>query len=1259
MNPKPFSLIFHRARLIGGLLAAMAAYSLELDLSFAADTDANRIERWEFGTEEETLFKSHGAVQRDQTGPRPPEFPDFPADNTAIRLNGKGSYLAIADTGSDSSFDFSNGDAITLEAWIKLDTARAGSPMYIVGKGRTGSPKFSRDNQNWSLRVVTTDEVTQLSFLFATKPGPGIAHWHRWTSNAGFEALNGWHHIAISYRFGEPDSIRGWIDGKPTDGTWGLGGKTKAPPVVDDDAVWIGSSLAGSAGNSFIGWLDSVAIHRSIADDQIMTAKFRRVGGARVVEPVKEVMPVIDDLPKGRVLVTIGEAFPSHERWLKEGENFTAETTRWQGDSFLLPRIPLRYDAWGIRADWKAPLMVRMAADVEFTPGKQRLLLRARGLSRLWVDGEVVARTEAITKQPPNGEEPVTPVAKAPFPGLRIAGYHQQEVTGEATIPAGDGQASRTCRVVLEMVVGGKNLRAETGEICVAVLGDDGKSYLTLRPAGLAELPLTDAAIEPELRRIEASLAGLDDQLRHAASATQDEFWARRHAAAAAWTKAHPAPAVPKVKDPAVKHPVDAFIAARIEGALEAAAGSDPIQAQKFHHDVLPVLSENCFRCHGEKSKGGLKLNSREAALLEGDSELPAVVPGKVEASELIARIESDDEDLRMPPTGDPLDAKQITALENWIREGAAWPAPPIDPGQVANAPLIDDQTFLRRVYLDTVGVPPDFDAASAFLADNRADKRDRLIDRLLADPRSADHRISHWLDELAENPTLLNASLNSSGPFRFFLHDALRDNKPLDRMVTELILMRGSVHGGGSAGFSLAAENDAPFAAKGHIVASTFLGVELQCARCHDSPFHSTTQRDLFSLAAMLQRKPATVPETSRVPDAFFENQTRESLIRVTLKPDETIQPAWPFAKITGLADGPEIDQLMYEQGDSRERLAALITAPQNQRFPRVIVNRLWKRLLGAGFVEPAHDWEGHNASHPDLLAWLASELVAHNYDLNHVTRLILTSQTYQREAIGNNLAASDNLRFFNAPDRRRLTAEQIVDSMHDVVGSPMDIGELTFVHDGRRPLSNRLTLGRPTRSWMLASLNNERDRPSLSLPQARAETDILQAFGWNGSRQMPITRRDRDPNLLQPGVLANGTLTSHLTRATDQSLAAQVAIDAKSPAALVDEWFLRILCRYPDQEERATFATALTAGFDSRVLPADQIQPIAVPEALPLITWFNHQRPEATTVQKQVEQRVRQGPPADPRLRSAWREIYEDFIWSLINHRDFVWLP
>jgi hypothetical protein len=571
----------------------------------------------------------------------------------------------------------------------------------------------------------------------------------------------------------------------------------------------------------------------------------------------------------------------------------------------------------------------------------------------------------------------------------------------------------------------------------------------------------------------------------------------------------------------------------------------------------------------------------------------------------------------------------------------------------------VNDAQFVRRVYLDTVGVPPSEGEVRQFLDDPSSDKHAALVDRLLVDERWADHWMSYWQDVLAENPTLINSSLNTTGPFRWFLYEALRDDKAFDRLVTELILMRGNAHTGGSAGFGIAGDNDAPLAAKGQIIASAFLGIELQCARCHDSPYHSTTQRDLYSLAAMLARKPVTVPKTSRVPAAFFENKARQSLIQVTLKPDEQIRPEWPFAEVTGSADGDELDALMHDPKDRRERLAALVTGPENTRFAQVVVNRVWRRLLGAGLVEPPDDWEGHQPSHPELLDWLAHEFVAHDYSIKHVTRLILTSQVYQRVASGRNATASPELRFFVAPDSRRLSAEQIVDSLVTAAGQKLDVEELTFDPDGRRPASNRLTLGVPTRAWMLADLANERDRPSLALPRARAIADLMQAFGWSGARQNPITDRESEPNVLQPGVMANSIASLLLTRASQASGLAEAAVSAQSPEQLVDSLFLRYLSRLPDDVERAALASELSAGFAERILPAEERPETPPLPALPQVTWSNHLSPDASTIALELERRARMGPPPDARLRPEWRERYEDVVWSIINTREFIWLP
>ncbi|MEA3208222.1 MAG: hypothetical protein QOE70_1279 [Chthoniobacter sp.] len=1246
---------FTPRRLVGPLASTHRVVTALLAMSAVAA--AEPIARWDFGTEETTKLIEHGAVHRDLPGPRPPEFPDFDPANMAVQFDGGGAHFSFADRGPGSPFDFTNGDAITIEAWVKMADIKKGENVYLIGKGRTGDPAFAKDNQNWALRMREGAGQAQASFLFATPRGAEagaakVAHWHRWTSVAGFPPGGGWHHVAVSYRFGEPESIRSWIDGQPTAGVWDMGGATREAPVVDNDAIWIGSSMGGSPSNSFRGMLDEIAIHREMVPDEVMRARVRRETLAQQVMPAGDAAPVIPEIPAGRVLVTFHEGLAAHDRWAKAGDAAPAETLRWEAQNFVIPRLPLRYDDWGIRQGWKGPVLVRAAADLKLAPGKQRFLVRARGLSRLWVNGAVIARTK-----PPSGDsggyQPVQPVAKPPLPGMRPVSFGDQEVFGDAEIGA-DG----LCRVILEAVVGGKKSRPEPGEMCVALLSTAGSEYVLLQPEnGGASEALTEAGWTASSARNEAVLSELDDTNRHAAAASQDAFWEKRHGLARQWIAEHPAPAAPRTKESA-SHPIDAFLSAKIERALAATAGGLTPDGKLFHEKVLPVLSDNCFRCHGEKEKGDLRINTREAALKAGTSGNPAVVPGDLAASEMISRVKSREADERMPPKGDGLKPEQIAAIEAWIKAGAPWPPTPVSPEEVAAPPIVGDAAFLRRAFLDTVGVPPGEDDARAFLADPAVDKRTRLVDHLLADARFADHWMSYWQDVLAENASILKPTLNNSGPFRWFLYEALRDGKPLDRLVTELVLMRGSKVEGGSAGFSMAADNDAPLAAKGQVLGSAFLGVELQCARCHDAPFHSSKQRDLYALAAMLDRKPITVPKTSTVPAAFFEKKARESLIKVTLKPGEPVAPVWPFEKTCGSADNAALDALLHDPKDTRERLAALLTAPQNQRFAQVIVNRVWKRLIGAGFVEPAHDWEGHAPSHPELLDWLAREIVAHDYDLKHVIRLMLTSQTYQREPTGQNLKATPEKRFFAAPERRRLTAEEVVDSLYAASGKAMVVEELTFDPDSRQAADTMISLGKPRRAWMFASLSNERDRPSLSLPRAQAVTDVLEAFGWAGARQNPRTDRETDPNVLQPAVLANSLMSAWITRVSADSGLAELAIKAQSPGALVDAVFLRFLTRLPTPAERARFAATLTPGFAERLdVPATQPPPELPP--LGKISWSNHLMPEATQVKIEMERRARAGDPPDPRLVPAWRETFEDFVWAMINIPEFVWMP
>lgn len=564
-----------------------------------------------------------------------------------------------------------------------------------------------------------------------------------------------------------------------------------------------------------------------------------------------------------------------------------------------------------------------------------------------------------------------------------------------------------------------------------------------------------------------------------------------------------------------------------------------------------------------------------------------------------------------------------------------------------------DDAAFLRRVTLDAIGVIPTRAEIAAFQADARPDRRARVIARLLADPRWADHWVGYWQDVLAENPGILKPTLNNTGPFRWWIHQAFLDNMPMDRFVTELIMMQGSKMGGGPAGFGMATQNDAPMAAKADIVAKAFLGVELQCARCHDAPRHPVKQKDLFSLAAMIGNGPQTIPITSTV---SMEGRTRRPLVEVTLAPGAKIDPAWPFPELAP----PEIPPgIVRDPKNQRERFAAILTSPRNERFAQVMVNRLWKRIMGWGLVEPVDDWQNSEPVHPELLAYLADEFVTHGYDLRHVTRLILESKAYQRCVPNTDESAkAKDAVIRGSPTRRRLSAEQLVDSLFLAAGKEFGAEELTMDPEGRRPATEMINLGRPRRAWEFTSLSNERDRPALALPIAQSILDLLTAYGWRDSRQSPLTVRDEIATPLQPLVLANGVVGTRISRLSDDSAFTRLALDERSVSDLVQAVFLQILSRSPSADEQKIFVNLLQEGYADR-RQAAAAQPAPKRSTATAVSWSNHLSPEATKIKLELERLAREGDPPTPRLRNAWRERMEDMVWALINSPEFVFTP
>ncbi len=571
-------------------------------------------------------------------------------------------------------------------------------------------------------------------------------------------------------------------------------------------------------------------------------------------------------------------------------------------------------------------------------------------------------------------------------------------------------------------------------------------------------------------------------------------------------------------------------------------------------------------------------------------------------------------------------------------------------------APLTDDYAFLRRITLDTIGTVPTPEQIDAFLRDRSQNRRANAIERLLGHPGWADHWVSYWQDVLAENPGILKPMLNNTGPFRWWIHESFTDNKPMDRFATELILMEGSGYYGGPAGFGMASENDVPMAQKAQIVAQAFLGMQMQCARCHDAPYHDFKQKDLFSLAAMLKREPQQVPLSSSIPTNA--NIVVGRVVKVTLKPGSKVEPAWPFHDImtNNIAKG-----VLRDPNDSREKLAALITDPRNARFARVIVNRIWKRYLGWGIVEPVDDWETAQPSHPELLDLLARELIAHDYDLKHVARLILNSQTYQRESRPDgSLEAKADERLFAAPARRRMTAEQVVDSLFAAVGKQFDSEEMNLDVDGRRPVKDFNNLGTPAHGWEFTSLSNERDRPALAMPKAQPIVDTLATFGWRESRQSPQTVREHAPNVLQPAALANGVLgNGRITRLSDDSAITSLALEDKPLPDLLRAVFLRVLSRPPTEAELKASSNLLEDGYADRRLKPSGSQAHKASAPARAVSWANHLNPEATKIKQELERQARAGDPPTDRLSADWRERMEDVLWSLVNSPEFVVVP
>ena len=468
-------------------------------------------------------------------------------------------------------------------------------------------------------------------------------------------------------------------------------------------------------------------------------------------------------------------------------------------------------------------------------------------------------------------------------------------------------------------------------------------------------------------------------------------------------------------------------------------------QIGELNLEVRSILAHNCYSCHSAaKMKGGLRLDKKEFVLKGGEDGV-VLVAGHPEKSDLIRRIKLPaGHDDAMPTKGKRLTENEIALLEFWIKQGAPWPsgaeksiyrvaaleprlpilpdstaglANPIDrfvnvyfqQHKIAWTNVVDDRTYIRRVYLDVVGLLPSPEQTKSFAADTRLNKRDILVNQLLS--RNADyaqHWLTFWNDALRNDYTGTGYITGGRFDITKWLYSSLKANKPYHLFVKELISptkeSAGFIKGIKWRGTINSSQRTEMQAAQN--VSQVLLGLNLKCASCHDSFISDWKLADAYAFANIFAD---TTLEINRC-DKPTGKLAGHKII---------------FEKLGTINGKATTDERLHE-------LANFLVQPRDGRLYRTLVNRIWAQVMGRGIVEPV-DVMDNEPWNQDLLDWLASDFVANSYDIKKLIATILTSKTYQLPSVG--LKDADLITapsfVFRGMVRRRLTAEQFTDAV------------------------------------------------------------------------------------------------------------------------------------------------------------------------------------------------------------------------------------
>jgi hypothetical protein len=474
-------------------------------------------------------------------------------------------------------------------------------------------------------------------------------------------------------------------------------------------------------------------------------------------------------------------------------------------------------------------------------------------------------------------------------------------------------------------------------------------------------------------------------------------------------------------------------------------------------------------------------------------------------------------------------------------REGFVWSNPPetnyVDTHVFAKLKLMtiapsgvcEDFEFVRRAYLDCIGRMPTADESKAFLKDADPTKREKLIDALVDTPEFADFWALKWADVLRSSRKTIQ--VKGSYGMQAWLRGHFQKNTPFDKVVQEVIASNGNTFTNPPANYYRIAKDPTGLA---ETTAQLFLGVRMQCAKCHNHPFERWSQDDYYGFSAWFARvktKPEPVIGTKPpTPAAGAE-------VVYTLRAGEVSQPR------TGKVMKPRYlgvgDADVKPDEDRRAVLATWLTSTENPFFAKSVVNRVWFHLMGKGIVDPVDDFrESNPACNDELLDALAKDFGKSKFDMKALVKTIMKSRTYQLSAQPND-SNRDDAKYFSHAVTKLLTAEQLLDAICDFTAVPEKFAGL--------PAGTR----------------------AIQLPDGEVNHPFLKAFGQPARELACECERESDGNLAQALQLINGPTVNEKVRNPNNRLGKLLTAKATDDAILSDLYFAAV-GRAPFDDEK-----------------------------------------------------------------------------------------